>query len=59
MCIILPCYRYAILAPAAQSTGFVDTRKAAGTLLENMSLEANEYRMGHTKVNNIGFSLFL
>ncbi|XP_072044348.1 myosin-16-like [Amphiura filiformis] len=42
--------RYTILAPQAVPAGFIDTRKAADLLLSQLTLEPNEYRMGHTKV---------
>ncbi|XP_071815059.1 uncharacterized protein [Apostichopus japonicus] len=42
--------RYNILAPSAVPQGFMDSRKAADLLLQNLDLEANEYRMGFTKV---------
>lgn len=43
-------FRYAILAPKAIPAGFMDGRKACELLLESMALEANEYRLGHSKV---------
>jgi myosin heavy chain 6/7 len=42
--------RYAILAPNAIPTGFVDGKVVTEKVLEALSLEANDYRLGHTKV---------
>ncbi|XP_033630505.1 myosin heavy chain, striated muscle-like [Asterias rubens] len=42
--------RYMILAPSSVPQGFMDSRKACDLLLKSLDLEANEYRMGHTKV---------
>ena len=38
------------MAPKAIPAGFMDGRKACELLLEAMTLEANEYRLGHSKV---------
>lgn len=43
-------YRYAILAPQAVPAGFMDGRKACELLLTALQLEANEYRLGNSKV---------
>nr|ALR88564.1 myosin heavy chain striated muscle-like 115 [Saccoglossus kowalevskii] len=42
--------RYQILAPTAVPGGFLDNRKASDKILEAIQLEANEFRLGHTKV---------
>lgn len=43
-------HRYTILAPNAVPKGFVDAKNATDSVLTAIQLEANEYRMGHTKV---------
>ena len=43
-------YRYAILAPNAIPQGFVDGKVVTEKVLTALQLDANEYRMGHTKV---------
>lgn len=42
--------RYSILAPNAIPKGFVDAIKATGSILKDISLNEDLYRMGHTKV---------
>ncbi|XP_065826219.1 myosin heavy chain, striated muscle-like [Oscarella lobularis] len=42
--------RYAILAPTAIPAGFMDGRKAADLLIQELQLEANEFRIGKSKV---------
>lgn len=42
--------RYEITAPGAIPKGFMDGRKAAETLLEKLNLDANQYRLGSSKV---------
>lgn len=42
--------RYQILAPTAVAGGFMDGKKACEKLLDAMQLEANEYRVGSSKV---------
>ncbi|XP_022251923.1 myosin heavy chain, muscle-like [Limulus polyphemus] len=44
-------HRYTILAPNAVPKGaFVDAKHATEKVLEDIQLEANDYRLGHTKV---------
>ncbi|XP_076329205.1 myosin heavy chain, muscle-like [Tachypleus tridentatus] len=44
-------HRYTILAPNAVPKGaFVDAKHATEKILEEIQLEANDYRLGHTKV---------
>ncbi|XP_077979909.1 myosin-7-like isoform X2 [Glandiceps talaboti] len=42
--------RYQILAPSAVPQGFLDNRKAAELLLDEIQLEPAEFRLGHTKI---------
>ncbi|UYV66622.1 unc-54 [Cordylochernes scorpioides] len=42
-------HRYTILAPNAVPKGFVDARNATESVLNNIQLEPNDFRMGHTK----------
>ncbi|XP_033213889.1 myosin heavy chain, muscle isoform X10 [Belonocnema kinseyi] len=42
--------RYKILAPAAVDAAASDPKKAAGAVLEASGLDADQYRLGHTKV---------
>ena len=42
--------RYSILAPNAIPQGFVDGKVVTDKVLSALQLEANDYRMGHTKV---------
>lgn len=42
--------RYSILAPNAIPAGFVDGKIATEKVLGALTLDANEYRLGHTKV---------
>lgn len=44
------CCRYSILAPNAIPQGFVDGKVVTDKVLGALQLDANEYRMGHTKV---------
>lgn len=43
-------HRYTILAPNAVPQGFVDAKKVTECILTAIQLEANDYRLGHTKV---------
>ncbi|XP_076340345.1 myosin heavy chain, muscle-like isoform X2 [Tachypleus tridentatus] len=44
-------HRYTILSPNAVPKGaFVDAKHATEKILEDIQLEANDYRLGHTKV---------
>ena len=38
------------MAPKAIPAGFMDGRKACELILTDLALEANEYRLGHSKV---------
>lgn len=50
--LLLTWISYAILAPGAIPSGmFMDGRKAAAKLVDALQLEANEFRMGTTKVS--------
>lgn len=42
-------YRYTILAPNSFPAGFVDAKKVTECILSAIQLEANDYRLGHTK----------
>lgn len=42
--------RYSILAPNAIPKGFTDSIKATGSILKDIALNEDLYRMGHTKV---------
>ncbi|KAM9057652.1 LOW QUALITY PROTEIN: uncharacterized protein MYH16 [Megaptera novaeangliae] len=42
--------RYQVLNPSAIPQGFVDNKKASELLLGAIDLDANEYKIGHTKV---------
>ncbi|CAL1262322.1 unnamed protein product [Larinioides sclopetarius] len=42
-------HRYTILAPNSIPQGFVDAKKATECILTAIQLEANDYRLGHTK----------
>lgn len=42
--------RYSILAPNAIPTGFADGKKITEAVLGSLQLEANDYRLGITKV---------
>lgn len=42
--------RYSILAPNAIPEGFVDGKVATEKVLASLQLDANDYRLGHTKV---------
>ncbi|XP_042900309.1 myosin heavy chain, muscle isoform X1 [Parasteatoda tepidariorum] len=43
-------HRYTILAPNSFPQGFVDAKKVTECILTAIQLEANDYRLGHTKV---------
>ncbi|GFQ86252.1 myosin heavy chain, muscle [Trichonephila clavata] len=43
-------HRYTILAPNSFPQGFVDAKKVTECILSAIQLEANDYRLGHTKV---------
>lgn len=42
--------RYSILAPNAIPSGFVEAKKVTESILSSLQLEANDYRLGLTKV---------
>lgn len=41
--------RYTILAPNSFPKGFCDAKKVTESILSAIQLEANDYRLGHTK----------
>ncbi|KAG8196052.1 hypothetical protein JTE90_007800 [Oedothorax gibbosus] len=43
-------HRYTILAPNSFPKGFCDAKKVTESILSAIQLEANDYRLGHTKV---------
>jgi len=43
-------HRYTILAPNSFPQGFVDAKKVTECILTAIQLEANDYRLGHTKI---------
>ena len=46
----LPFNRYSILAPNAVPAGFVDGKVVTENVLKALQLDANVYKIGHTKV---------
>lgn len=48
--------RYQVLNPNVIPQGFVDNKKASELLLAAIDLDANEYKIGHTKVGSGGRS---
>lgn len=46
--------RYQVLNPNVIPQGFVDNKKASELLLGSIDLDANEYKIGHTKVGASG-----
>lgn len=46
--------RYQVLNPNVIPQGFVDNKKASELLLGSIDLDANEYKIGHTKVWSSG-----
>ena len=43
-------FSYSILAPNAIPQGFVEAKEASGKVLEALQLDADKYKLGHTKV---------
>ena len=50
-----PTFRYKIIAPAAVDAAGGDPKKAAAAVLEASGLEADQYRLGHTKARIFQF----
>ncbi len=49
-----PLVRYRILNPSAIPEGqFIDNKKAAEKMLGSLDLDHSQYKLGHTKVQNI------
>lgn len=46
---VTSCYRYKILAPQAVDQVAGDPKKAAAAILDASGLDADQYRLGHTK----------
>ncbi len=43
-------FSYSILAAAAIPTGFVEAKEASAKVLEALQMDADKYKLGHTKV---------
>ena len=47
---VLSHFSYSILAPNAIPQGFVEAKEASAKVLEALQLDADKYKLGHTKV---------